>query len=335
MNAALMGLTLAYAGEPVDWGDLPPASLTIGDSTRNQSADPLRMRLGVLLSGMVDTTWQPAVDACAHFTDARLALVGEIGEQWQMVVQGDFALADQAVVDGRAIWSPSPLARLQLGLFKVPVSAELLIPDALIDFNNRARIVDAVAPGRSVGAELDGRIAGGRLFWRAGAFHGAPVLSAPPGQFLGAMRLGSEIPLGHSDDAGSLVVAINGAAGSETLQMGTSGREVVGADTRLELGHGFVSAEWLMGRFHEPGAEASLVRGYHLTVGYLVRPWLQPLLRWDHLEDAAAETPRDLLIPSIAVALPELPPVQLQVDAEIPVVHPDSVRLVAAGTINF
>lgn len=95
--------------------------------------------------------------------------------------------------------------------------------------------------------------------------------------------------------------------------------------------------EVLWARYDPDDAAAQTVdvRGGHVTAIGRLTPWAQLLLRWDRLEDGRADTPRDLVIPSVAVVVLRVAPVQFQLDARIPLGAPDRTELIGNATVAF
>lgn len=316
----------------------------------------LSLSVGMFLS--VDYLWAADAPRSApegfSVTDARLVLDGEIGEDWRYVLSGDFAAPAPGLVDLRVSYRPAPWLRVQVGRFKVPVSGEFLVPDADLDLIRLVRVVAGVAPGRSIGLEVGGQLDDRRLFWRLGVFDGRRDLRAPgSGGVLLAARVGTRIPTGPGE-GGRIALAFNVARGIDEESLGlrffdapfAGDRRVLGADLRGSWGPVTVAAELLAGTYwpSDPGTPAGGpvpvpgqrdVWGSHVTVIGRVTSWAAVLLRWDRLVDERPETPRDLLIPSFTVVVPDAAPVSFQLDGNIPVTAPERTEITANATVAF
>jgi phosphate-selective porin len=102
---------------------------------------------------------------------ARLGVEG----RWHRVsFQVDFAPALDPDDELKDAWAELRIARalrLRAGRMKVPVSPEWMSSPSKIDFMERSVVVDAMAPDRDWGAELNGEV--GRVFeYQAGVFAG-------------------------------------------------------------------------------------------------------------------------------------------------------------------
>ncbi len=56
-----------------------------------------------------------------------------------------------------------------------------------------------------------------------------------------------------------------------------------GGDIRVTHGELLVAAEYLSGEFDHTARELEKASGYHMTIGYMITPKAQILLRWDAL----------------------------------------------------
>lgn len=312
------------------------------------------LRFGMLLSLDYVYAGDPELAEGDGFliTDARVVLTGELARDWSYEMSGDFARAGAGLIDLQVRYAPEPWLTVWAGRFKVPVSAELLVPDADLDLIRLARVVAAVAPGRSLGVQVLGRLPDRVLFWRAGVFGGTPRLDDDGSGPLLAGRVGARIPTGPGEE-GRLTVGLNGARSWNDRDLSLrpfdapfSGRRlVVGADLRGSWGPVSLAGELLVGRFEpaarpdagEPGAlgRPTVIDGAHLTAILRLTSFAAVLLRWDRLRDGRPETPRDLLIPSVTAVIPEVAPVSFQFDARIPVEDAGRSTVIGNATLAF
>lgn len=301
----------------------------------------LSLRLGMLLSMLADFAFAPphSDDNGFSATDARLAFLGTLGPEWRFLLQADLARAGPALLDLRLTYQPFEWLRFQAGRFKVGFSAEFMTPAANTGLNNRARAVRMIAPGRSVGLEVGGRIGSRAFFYRVGIFNGNADFTNDDANFLGAARAGTEIELA---DEMRLTIAGNGAyAEDDGVQLPLFptpfvGRRILaGADVRLTLALVFLASELLYGRYEPSGQPGFDVYGFHVTAGVYLQPYLQLLFRWDRLIRTDLREETDLLIPSLSFVVPDFAPVQMQLDVEIPVQNPEATRVLVSASIVY
>lgn len=334
---ALVGPS-ALAAAPV-----PRAAATGEDDDRPMVAAPLvplahgtqsnlEVGLGAMVSAGADVPLDGQPPELAP-GDGRLALSASWGPAWRAALQVD-AVQEQPLVEAQGSWAPHHAAVVRAGRFKIPVSGEWLLPDADPPFNARARMVEALSPGRATGAELSGRVLRGRGFYRLGGFGGAPEPGATGRLALGAARVGLSLPLEH----GAVVVAGGAAHSTDTglslpSQPGpwTGGRTLAGMDARLTLGDVSLSGEVLAGWFTPERGESRDALGSQATLAWQATPWLQALGRWDRWRPPGTR-PTDQLTPSLAVVHPELPAFQPQVDVVVPL-QEGPLRVVATMTV--
>lgn len=331
-------LPAAFAADPV-----PRAAATGEDDDRPMVAAPLvplahgtegdlEVGLGAMISAGADVPMDGQPPELAP-GDGRLALAASWGPAWRAALQVD-AVQAQPLVETHGSWAPHHAAVVRAGLFKIPVSGEWLLPDADPPFNARARMVEALNPGRATGAEVSGRVLRGRGFYRLGGFGGAPEPGAAGRLALGAARVGLSLPL----ENGAVVVA-GGAAHSTDRDLAlpseaaphTGQRTLAGVDARLTLGAVSLSGEVLAGWLAPDRGAAQDALGSQATVAWQATPWLQALGRWDRWRPPGS-SPTDQLTPSLAVVHPELPAFQPQVDVVVPL-QEGPPRVVATMTV--
>src|SRR5688572_31173986 len=107
-------------------------------------------------------------DADLDLARRRVGVAGRVTSRIQFEVEREIDAAGgwrDAFVDVRA----TPALRVRAGHFKVPFSREQLTGAGSLDFIDRSRVADQLAPGRSAGIALHGR-ARRIVGYEAGAF---------------------------------------------------------------------------------------------------------------------------------------------------------------------
>lgn len=125
-----------------------------------------------------------------NISNFRLSLSGELDRGFAYFVQANF-IASPAILDARLSYRLSPHLLLDAGLFKAPFSKEFLTTADAIDFVNRAQVVTALVPGREIGVQLRGELAGPAVTATIGGFNGnrSAANNNDNGEFLYAGRL--------------------------------------------------------------------------------------------------------------------------------------------------
>ena len=308
-------LVLALAGAAA--AQTPSGEQSLVDRLRTPG-----LRVRALVQGVVD--YQP--DRIAGGQDgfsiaaARLGLEGEFDNGIGYSIRAEL-ISELPVLDARLSYAPLSEVGLDIGLFKVPLSGEMQIDAADIDFVNRSRAVSALAPDRLPGLQVRGDVAGGLFGFNVGLFNAGGFEVDAGGEHSGLLvvaRLGSSITLG---DAGSVTL---GAAAARADDGGISapfGRSQVFAGTRwlwsCDLrfdARGWLIAGEVAGAVLEPDRGASEEAfGLHLTLGYRPLGWLQMLVRWDSFSTAGYELSDDELVIGINTWPTLLTGVQLNV----------------------
>ncbi len=270
-----------------------------GDSQTPSIRDLLsqpELTLGLLLQAVVD----PGIDdtpASAQVAAARILLSGTLDRGFSYFLQTNFA-GSPSLLDGRVGWSPGPAFHVYAGRFKAPFSRELLTFAGSIDFVNRARVVEALAPNRQMGVEAGGAV-GPWLRWAAGGFTGRS--SATPNESLaGVFRLeGAGIETSH----GTVSLAAHAAVGRDgAVGVGPFGPSYVGdgvllgLDGRAELGRLLLSGELIRADWDPTGLPDVDADGLYLTAGWMVIPDHQALVRWDRYAAPGASADDALIL---------------------------------------
>lgn len=227
---------------------------------------------------------------------ARIKVHGTLDGGFGYLLQTEFADAP-SLLDARVSYTPSEAFTVQAGRYRVPFSYERLTSAASTDFVSRSRIVQAVAPGRAVGAGLEATALAGAVEFRTGLFNAVYERTRAgigaddqrePGEFLVTGRLAyrSERARRGRTDGWRLTAGAN--AGYEAAGTSARGaipaRVIAGADARLILGPMLLAAEGLV-EYVGPGDLERRSEGYHLTVGYDFDDANRLLARLDVLEN--------------------------------------------------
>lgn len=234
----------------------------------------------------------------------RLRLSGELDGGFGYLLHTNFASAP-AILDAEVHYRLTDGLVVQAGQFKAPFSRELLTGAGDLDFIERSRVVGALAPGRQLGIEARGRLAGRAVEYAVGGFNGnGTARSNDDDRLLGVARLawwalGSEAGarrrlefaanLGYSHDSnvrlGPLAAGFRGH------------RTVWGGDFRYTDGRWLVAAEVVGARlrFDSTGA-VTHPHGWQATLGFNVTRKVQLLTRWDALRSDGLSADGDLLV---------------------------------------
>lgn len=120
-----------------------------------------------------------SLDDPAPFVDtftirkARPTLSGRIAKYFDFKLMPDFGGGTAVVQDAYFDVRFSPAFRVRVGKDKVPVGYEWLMGDAYLLFPERA-LVSSLVPARDVGVQVQGDVAGNKVFYAAGIVNGAP-----------------------------------------------------------------------------------------------------------------------------------------------------------------
>lgn len=160
---------------------------------------------------------------------------------------------------------------LVVGQFRTPFALEFLTPFSLLQTANRSQPIDRHTTRRDIG--VLGQVAVGHALTFTGALvngEGSNRLTNPDGREMAIGRL-TVFPLPQ------LAVA------AKYLGQGSDHRW--GYDARW-IDHGaVVEGEFLSRRGPFNGTTTVDARGGYALASYKLRPWLQPVLKWEHLRD--------------------------------------------------
>ncbi|MQA30217.1 MAG: porin [Luteitalea sp.] len=98
---------------------------------------------------------------------------GRLARYFDFKVMPDFGNGAAVVQDAYFDIRFSPAIRVRTGKDKTPIGYELLIGDAFVLFPERS-IASSLVPNRDIGVQVQGDLAGGRVFYGAGVFNGVP-----------------------------------------------------------------------------------------------------------------------------------------------------------------
>jgi len=155
---------------------VPEATVTAGTEKGYAIADrdsdhTLRVR-GIV---QVDSRWflDPTIDNDAILVRrARLGLEGKVSKNTEYQLTGEFAGANDALIDANLTLNGSPETQLRVGRFKTPVGFEQLQPDVAGPFAERS-LVSQLLPGRDIGVQFGGDLFDDRVSYAVGVFDGA------------------------------------------------------------------------------------------------------------------------------------------------------------------
>lgn len=102
---------------------------------------------------------------------ARPILSGTVFHDFDFLFVPDFAPSTPQIMDAYINYRFRPELQFRLGKFKTPVGLENLQADQVTMFNERA-FPSQLVPGRDVGFQVHGEVAGGVLAYAAGIFNG-------------------------------------------------------------------------------------------------------------------------------------------------------------------
>ena len=160
---------------------------------------------------------------------------------------------------------------LAIGQFRTPFALEFLTPFSLLLTANRSQPIDRHTTRRDIG--VLGQLAVGHVATFTGALvngEGSNRLTNPDGREMAIARL-TVFPLPH------LAVA------AKYLGQGRDHRW--GYDARWIDHRAVIEGEFLARRGPFTGTTTVDARGGYGLAAYRIRPWLQPVLKWEHLRD--------------------------------------------------
>lgn len=284
---------------------------------------PLRFGGLLTFAGFVGRRDATATEAGFDITDARLLVEGELEKGFGYLAQAEFTKSTP-LLDLVINWKPAEHGfRASAGYFRSPFSAEQLIPDPQLDFTDRSQIVNALAPSRQIGIQVDQLILGKALIVHAGVFNGNGLDANDDDRFLYMLRLDGASDCGedwkvsyginaaHSDDE-------NAEIGIDDYTPLNGKRWIAGGDMRATRGPFFFSAEALWGFFDDETFRNDQVWGYQASAGWQVTDLVQLLARYDafHAGDLDRAQDRDFAIASVNFNFTKI--ISLQFELRVP-----------------
>jgi hypothetical protein len=259
---------------------LTPALLLLLPTARTAaqtSSPPPSVKLSGYIQGRA--TYQDNVGVIFTINRARLTAAGGVAGNVTWRVQGEFRTgnvgtgrASVSLTDGYVRWTHNALG-VQLGQFKTPFTWEYITSLSLIETADRATVVDSLAPKRDIGLMADYAI-GGRALITAGIFNGE-------GQNLTA-----------NTDSSALAVARVQFRPIPYLVLGANAARYFadstryGADASVEAPWIILRGEYIGQHRDELGGDDD--KGWYTLAAAPVRPWLQPVLKYEWFERGIA-----------------------------------------------
>jgi phosphate-selective porin O/P len=228
----------------------------------------------VKLSGYIQgrETYQENVGIVGTINRARLTAAGGVPGNVTWRVQGEFRTgnvgtgkASVSLADGYVRWTHNELG-VQLGQFKTPFTWEYVTSLTLVETADRSTVVDSLAPKRDIGLMVDYAL-GGRATISAGIFNGE-------GQNVTA-----------NTDSSALGVARVTYRPIPYLVLGANAARYFADSTRYGV-DASVEAPWIILRGEYLGQHRDLAdnaddKGWYALAAAPVRPWLQPVLKYE------------------------------------------------------
>ena len=228
----------------------------------------------VKLSGYIQgrETYQENIGIVGTINRARLTAAGGVAGNVTWRVQGEFRTgnvgtgrASVSLTDGYIRWTRDALG-VQLGQFKTPFTWEYVTSLTLVETADRSTVVDSLAPKRDIGIMAD-YVIGGRATISAGIFNGEGqnVTANTDSSALGVARV-SYRPIPH-------------------LALGWNAARYFADSTRYGV-DASVEAPWIILRGEYIGQHRDIAdnaddKGWHALAAAPVRPWLQPVLKYE------------------------------------------------------
>src|SRR3954471_11668669 len=231
----------------------------------------------VKLSGYIQgrETYQENVGLVGTINRARLTAAGGVAGNITWRVQGEFRTgnvgtgrASVSLADGYVRWTHNALG-VQLGQFKTPFTWEYVTSLTLVETADRSTVVDSLAPKRDIGLMADYAI-GGRATISAGIFNGE-------GQNVTA-----------NTDSSALGVARVTYRPTPYLVLGANAARYFADSTRYGVDAN-IESPWIILRGEYIGQHRDITntaddKGWYALAAAPVRPWLQPVLKYEWFE---------------------------------------------------
>jgi hypothetical protein len=237
------------------------------------SSSPPSVKLSGYIQGR--ETYQENVGLVGTINRARLTAAGGVAGNVTWRVQGEFRTgnvgtgrASVSLADGYVRWTHNDLG-VQVGQFKTPFTWEYVTSLTLVETADRSTVVDSLAPKRDIGLMADYAI-GGRATMSAGIFNG-------DGQNVTA-----------NTDSSALGVARVTYRPIPYLVLGANVARYFADSTRYGV-DASVEAPWIIVRGEYIGQHRDVLdtaddKGWYALAAAPVRPWLQPVLKYEWFE---------------------------------------------------
>jgi phosphate-selective porin len=249
---------------------VPSALILLPGLAAQAPSPPLAVKLSGYIQGR--ETYQENIGLVATINRARLAATGAVPGNVTWKIQGEFRTgnvgtgrASVSLQDAYVRWTRDSLG-VQLGQFKTPFTREFITSLAQVETADRATVVDSLAPKRDLGVMADYTV-GGRATISAGIFNGEGqnVTANTDSSALGVARV-TYRPIPY------LVLGANVAR-----YFADSTR--YGVDANLEAPWIILRGEYISQ--HRDIANNANDKGWYALAAALVRPWLQPVFKYE------------------------------------------------------
>jgi hypothetical protein len=249
------------------------AALLLHSTLHAQTSPSSPVRLSGYLQ--VRETYQSHVGLTASINRARLAASGSVLGELTWRIQGEFRTgspgtgnASVSLQEAYLRWNRNALG-IQAGQFKTPFTREFITSLAEIETADRATVVDSLAPKRDIGILADYTLAQGATI-AAGVFNGE-------GQNVTANR-----------DSSILAVARVTYRPMQALALGANAARYFSDSTRYGIdasveAPGIILRGEYIGQ-HRDLSDAEDDKGWYALAAASVRPWLQPVLKYEWFE---------------------------------------------------
>jgi phosphate-selective porin len=250
---------------------LPPALLVIPAlQAQTTPSPPPPVRLSGYIQGR--ETYQDEVGLVGSINRARLTASGTVRGDVAWRIQGEFRTgnvgtgrASVSLQDAYLRWSRNTLG-VQVGQFKTPFTREFITSLSEVETADRSTVVDSLAPKRDIGVMADYAF-GGRIAVFGGVFNGEGqnVTANTDSSALGVARV-TYRPIPY------LVLGVNAAR-----YFADSTR--YGVDANVESPWVILRGEYI-GQ-HRDVLDVEDDKGWYALAAAPVRPWLQPMLKFE------------------------------------------------------
>ena len=222
-------------------------------------------------------TYQDNVGLVGSINRARLTAAGTVLGEVAWRIQGEFRTgsvgtnrASVSLKDAYVRWTRNTLG-VQVGQFKTPFAREFITSLSEVETADRATVVDSLAPNRDIGVMVDYAL-GGRATIFAGIFNGEGqnVTANTDSSALGVARVTFR-PIPY------LVLGANVAR-----YFADSAR--YGVDANVEAPWIILRGEYI-GQ-HRDIADLKDDKGWYALAAAPLRPWLQPVLKYEWFDRA-------------------------------------------------